>query len=124
MTVLVVDDELFVRSVAQAVLEDEDFTTLGASDGDEALAIFAQQRQSIDLVLLDLTMPGLGGEETLRRLRQMAPDVDVVITSGQRQAFDADHLTVSPAPEFLRKPYRPHELVEALQRTLARRSGQ
>lgn len=112
-TVLVVDDEDFVRSVAQEILQAEGMATLGAGDGLEALAVFALHRQDIDLVLLDLTMPGLDGGETLKRLRQMEPGVQVVITSGQEPGA-AVEAVVGPTPGFLRKPYRPHQLLETL----------
>ncbi len=116
-TVLVVDDEHFVRTVAREILEAEGMVTFGAGDGLEALAVFALHRHDIDLVLLDMTMPGLDGAETLKRLRQMEPGIRVVITSGQQPGSSVEQVA-GPAAVFLRKPYRPRQLLETLDRVL------
>lgn len=117
-TVLVVDDERFVRTIAQGILEDEGWGTLGAADGLEALDVFLEHRERIDLVLLDLTMPGLNGHETFHRLRQLSASVQVVITSGSGELKELHLPEDCLPPTFLRKPYRPAQLVGALRHAL------
>lgn len=121
--ILVVDDEHFVRTVTQGILEDAGYGTLGAQDGHIALEIFERRRDEIDLVVLDVTMPGINGHETLDRLRLLAPEVKVIFTSGYSQGPSGDRASDESrsgesASDFLRKPYRPHQLIEAVQRVL------
>lgn len=121
--VLVVDDEHFVRTVTQGILEDGGFATLGASDGLSALEIYGEREKEIDLVLLDVTMPGMDGHETLRELRRLSPGVKVILTSGYSAESPVKNLSEEPHAEvnaslFLRKPYRPQQLIEAVQRVL------
>lgn len=122
--ILVVDDEHFVRTVTQGILEDAGYDTLGAQDGQRALEIFEDRQGAVDLVVLDLTMPGMSGYETLRELRRLSPRVNVLLTSGYSEAPSADRASGDPqdgepAAQFLRKPYRPQQLVEAVQRILS-----
>ncbi len=81
-TVLVVDDEESVRLVGMQALTMLGVTALGAADGQAAIELLRNHTGSLDLVLLDLTMPGLSGDETLRRLREIRPDLRAVIMSG------------------------------------------
>ena len=80
--ILLVDDEDNVRAMGKKMLEWMGFQVLTAKDGLEALQVYSEQGQHITLVLLDLTMPRLGGEETLRELRRLNPQVRVVLSSG------------------------------------------
>ncbi|RXK53242.1 response regulator [Oleiharenicola lentus] len=81
-TVLVVDDEESVRLVGMQTLTVLGVTALGAADGEAAIELLRTHAGPIDLVLLDLTMPGLSGDETLRRLREIRPDLRAIIMSG------------------------------------------
>lgn len=116
--ILVVDDEHFVRTVAEGILKDEGFRTLGAADGLEALDLYGRYGHQIALVLLDLTMPGLNGLETLRRLRELAPGVEVIVTSGYNTLGDGESVGDGRPVSFLRKPYRPQQLVDAVREIL------
>jgi CheY-like chemotaxis protein len=102
---MVVDDEEVVRSTARAALETLGFGVITASDGHEAVEVFRAMSGSISLVLLDMTMPGISGEETLRQLRRIRSDVRVILSSGfsemeARRRFDGYRLA-----GFLQKPY-------------------
>jgi signal transduction histidine kinase/CheY-like chemotaxis protein len=104
-TILLVDDEEGVRQVAGKMLECIGFKVLTASDGHEALSILADRPDSVDCVLLDLTMPGLTGAETCSEIRKLYPDLKVVISSG----FNEKDATLQVPPEdisgFIHKPY-------------------
>src|SRR5580692_5783700 len=81
-TVLIVDDEESVRSTARNTLQHRGYRTLEARDGREALEVFRQFAQEITLVLLDLTMPYMNGEEVLRELKIINTEVRVLLSSG------------------------------------------
>jgi CheY-like chemotaxis protein len=84
-TVLVVDDEPRVRRAAGAMLERYGYTVLLAQDGERAVDVFRKVGDQVSLVLLDLTMPVMSGEETLRQLKSIRPDVRVVLSSGYNE---------------------------------------
>ncbi|MCU0492687.1 MAG: PAS domain S-box protein [Chloroflexaceae bacterium] len=109
-TVLVVDDEPDVRTTAAAMLERWGFTVLTAADGQEALEIYDAQRASISLVLLDLTMPRLSGDEALAILHTMRPDLPVVVMSGYRAEEITPRFAAEPHVTFLQKPFSADEL--------------
>jgi len=118
-TVLVVDDEPMLRQLALAALTSLGYEVLVANDGIEAVKVFQEHQMSICCVLCDLVMPGMDGWETLVVLRQLAPGIPVVMSSGydQVQAMAGDH---SEWPQFfLGKPYNLSALSEAIQYALA-----
>jgi DNA-binding NtrC family response regulator len=80
--VLVVDDEPFVRGATKALLETSGFDVLTADDGQEAVDVFLAHRDRIACVVLDLTMPKMGGEEVFQELFRLDPHVRVILTSG------------------------------------------
>jgi CheY-like chemotaxis protein len=81
-TVLIVDDEPLVRRAVRGILERGGYKVLESVDGIDGLETFSQQRDSIDLVLLDQSMPGLSGDQVLLKLMELAPQVPVVLLSG------------------------------------------
>jgi signal transduction histidine kinase len=108
--VLLVDDEEAVRGLARRVLERGGYQVLEAESGENALTLLKQHPASVRAVVLDLTMPGLGGEATLQQLRQIRPDLPVIVSSGY---VPEEEGTMAGVP-FLAKPYRPSELVDAV----------
>jgi two-component system, cell cycle sensor histidine kinase and response regulator CckA len=86
--ILVVDDEPNILGVTKMILEKHRYDVVSASDGPEALAIFAQRMQAISLVLTDLSMPYMDGIALVRSLKKMRPDLSIVASTGQasRQA--------------------------------------
>jgi len=109
-TVLVVDDEGIIRDLARNALENAGFSVLEARDGLEAVERFEEKRDSIDLVLLDMTMPRMGGAEAFRRIRDLSPTVRVLLTSGYTQKESLESLADLPPDGFLQKPFRVREL--------------
>ena len=92
-----------------------------AQDGPEALRVYESRAAMIDVVLLDLRMPNMSGDEVARRLGALDPDVCIVATSGYTDARRANSLLDGLAAGFLRKPYTTGALDEALQRAMRAR---
>ena len=117
--VLVVDDEEDVRLVARAALEFAGFTVLTANNGREGLAIFREQSDRICAVLLDLTMPEMGGAETLPELRRVRPDARVVISTGYGEDETLERLGHVPPTGFIQKPYGAPDLIAKIRSVIA-----
>jgi PAS domain S-box-containing protein len=113
-TVLVVDDEHMLRELARKGLEAAGYQVLEAVDGLDALAVFQAQKQAVDLVLMDMTMPRMGGAEAFRRLRGLDPALRVVLTSGYTQREAMESLADLPPDGFLQKPFRIRDLVDKI----------
>ncbi len=104
-TILVIDDERSVRVVAGELFRDRGFQTLVAEDGERGLEAFRQHTEDIVLVLLDMTMPGIDGAETFRLLRQIRPDVKVILSSGYNEQEATRRFAGKGLAGFLQKPY-------------------
>ncbi len=121
-TVLVVDDEELIRKLAVMTLQGRGYCVLQASDGKEAVELYAREKDRIDLVLLDLTMPVLSGREAFRQLLDLNPRVKVIFASGyaaeQLSDLEKEHMV-----GFVKKPYRPNELILAVEDAFPWRSG-
>ena len=119
--VLVIDDDETVRSVAQHMLERSGCTVLTARDGCEGVSMFGASKEEVALVLLDLTMPTLGGEEAFRAMRQIRPDVRVVLMSGYSSHELAARYAAEGLAAFIQKPFRVEELEACLTAVLSPR---
>ena len=117
-TLLVVDDEDAVRGFTVRVLEREGFGVLEAEDGLAALRVYARAASRIDGVVLDLSMPGMGGEEVFRKIRAQSPELPVLFTSGYDPSDVAASVTGEEGVGFLQKPYRPGSLLKEIQSLL------
>ena len=120
--VLLVDDEDSVRTLGARMLERIGFQVLVASDGQEALELYQVRQGEIVLVLLDLTMPYMDGEETFQQLRCFDPQVRVVMTSGYTETEMALRFTGQPRCGFLQKPYTLEGLTRCLREALGESS--
>ena len=116
--ILVVDDEAAVRRTVARMLELMGFTTIEAVDGAQAIDVFRAQSAEIDLVMLDLTMPRLDGEQTYAELRRLQPHVRVVFMSGFNQQEAIARVTGKGLASFVQKPFSLETLREALQGVL------
>jgi two-component system cell cycle sensor histidine kinase/response regulator CckA len=122
-TVLVVDDEDLVRSVPRQILERAGFKVLTADGGRTALNAFREHHEQIDAVLLDLTMPDLGGEEVYREMRGIRPGVPVVVVSGYSEEHAAERFAGIGPVEFLAKPCKAADLIAKLGAAVAAYHG-
>jgi PAS domain S-box-containing protein len=117
-TVLLVDDEETVRDIGQEMLSDFGFVSLTACNGIEALEIFREHHKKIRFVLMDLTMPKMGGEETFREFRRINPNIKVIICSGYNEQEISQKFAGKGLAGFLKKPYTLSELQDKIKYVL------
>ncbi|MBR9986081.1 MAG: response regulator [Desulfosarcina sp.] len=119
--VLLVDDDEMVMDIANQFLKRMGYTVRTASSGQKALDIFRQAPDRIDCLLLDFTMPGMDGLETMQQIRMIRPDARVIITSGYTRQQIEDRFThVVPPDDFIQKPFEMKALKEKLHRVISR----
>jgi len=104
-TVLLVDDDPTIRAVGRVMLERMGYTAILASDGREALEVFRARAGEIGAVVLDLTMPGMDGEECFRELRRRRPDLRVILSSGYNEQDVVQRFAGKGLAGFIQKPY-------------------
>ena len=105
-TVLMVDDESIVLTMAETILSDFGYQVLTANGGQKALAVLSQPGTKVDLVITDLVMPGMGGRELMERVRQLYPGLPLMPTSGYVMPEDKKH-----GAGYLQKPFTSTELL-------------
>jgi signal transduction histidine kinase/serine/threonine protein kinase/CheY-like chemotaxis protein len=117
-TVLLVDDEDMVRRVAHRMLEMIGFVVLEARDGREAIDVFGERSDEIALVLLDMTMPRMGGKETFIALRTLRSDLPIVVSSGHGEAHARGEFHGHGLTGFVPKPYQFRALREKIREAI------
>jgi two-component system, cell cycle sensor histidine kinase and response regulator CckA len=111
---LFVDDDAQLRDMAEIMLEHLGFKVIKAGHGLEAVEIFRERKDEISLVILDLTMPGMNGWDTLGTLRALRPDILVVLSSGDDEAKVMEGAHAEFPQAILHKPYSLAKLKAAL----------
>src|SRR5438477_10186340 len=117
-TILVVDDEPMALVLMKRLLGEAGYQVVTAQSGFEALDFFRRQPHAFQLVLLDLTMPFMDGEETFQRLREISADVPVVLCTGFIQSERLELLMNAGLTGYLRKPLAPEEIVSNVRSVL------
>jgi CheY-like chemotaxis protein len=117
-TILVVDDEQMALVLIKRLLSEAGYQVVTAQSGFEALDLFRRQPQAFQLVLLDLTMPFMDGEETFQRLREIRAEIPVVLCTGFIRQDRLDRLMKAGIAGFLRKPLAPDEIVDHIRGVL------
>lgn len=119
-TILIVDDEPDMLMMLSFVLGRDGFTITTVKSGEEALDLV--DAQSFDIVLTDLKMPGINGHETLRRLKELDPDLQVVVATGYATDETAEECRAQGAFDLIHKPFDVVELRAVLSRALDARA--
>jgi two-component system, cell cycle sensor histidine kinase and response regulator CckA len=117
-TILIVDDEEFIRTIAKEILESKGYQMIEASQGQEALDIYRTRGNEIDLVILDLAMPVMSGRDAFARLREQNEHVKVILATGYSRETDLKDLMNLGINGFIEKPYRVDELASMIRRVL------
>lgn len=111
-TILLVDDEKAIRNLAHKILEKFGYRVLTASSGEEALNIYLNHSNGIDLVIMDIGMPGMGGHKCLQKLLQMDPGAKVIVASGYSFNSQAKKSIDAGAVGYVGKPYQVKDLLQ------------
>jgi PAS domain S-box-containing protein len=122
-TILLVDDEEFIRDVAVQLLREFGYTVLTAANGEAALEIYRKEHGRIDLVILDLIMPGMGGMKCLRELLKINPQGRVLVASGYSAGGPAREAIDAGARGYLGKPYDIDKMLTVIREVLEKLAG-
>ncbi|MEH1848554.1 MAG: response regulator [Nostoc sp.] len=117
--ILVVDDETAIQEITRTSLEAHNYKTIIASDGIEAIALYAQNRDKISVVLMDIMLPSLDGLTAIRTLRKINPQVRIIASSGLMSDKRLNAVAAIGVNTFLSKPYTVNELLLSLQKVLS-----
>lgn len=116
-TVLLIDDEEMLRLAVAKMLRRKGFSVMETGDGREGIELFQTRWREIDVVLLDVTLPGISGREVLEELRRVQPEARIILTTAYGRDRAVAAMGGDPSLQYLRKPYRIGELIETLGRT-------
>jgi len=117
-TILIVEDEEMLREMVTHVLESKGYKVLSAVDGKEATTIFNQHQNEIRLVISDLGLPKVSGDELYRILKLQHPDILFIVASGFVEPGEKSKILKMGVKEFIPKPYNPNEVLRAIRRVL------
>jgi CheY-like chemotaxis protein len=116
--ILVVDDDPLIRDIVRGILEQRGYTVLHAENGKTAVAMFRANTEIIKAVLLDLTMPVMGGKEAFYLMREIQPDIPIIISTGYGDIEDRDNFSTLVSG-IIQKPYTTAALVEQIAASIA-----
>lgn len=117
-TILFVDDQDVVIDVGRAILEELGYTVLSAKSGQEAIAIYAEHKKEVDLVILDMVMPAMSGGKTYDKLKKINPGIKVILSSGYSLNGHALGILERGCKGFIQKPFNVNELSKKIQEVL------
>jgi len=117
-TILLVDDEKIVLEANREMLESMGYRVYAVGSGQEAIALFMGKRNEIDLVILDMIMPGISGGETFDRLREINPEIKVLLSSGYSLNGEAQTIMDRGCKGFIQKPFQIEKLSQKVREML------
>jgi CheY-like chemotaxis protein len=117
-TILFVEDELSLRILAKVVLERSGYSVLLAKNGREGVDLFRQNANEVAIVLMDMMMPVMGGKEAFQLIREIRPDVPVIVLTGYTEDIVRQELGAGASAGFIQKPYSVTRLVTAIRAAL------
>ena len=117
-TILLVDDENLILNVAGDMLKTLGYTVITAQDGSSALDLYRQKQEAIDLIILDMVMPDIGGGEVFDELKKINPGVKVLLSSGYSLNGQASRIIDRGCDGFIQKPFTLHDISRQLRAIL------
>ena len=117
-TILFIEDEEMLRDLVRTVVEAKGYTVLTASDGEEGIELFKKRRDDIGLVISDLGLPKISGDEVLKSIRSIAPAARLVVASGFIEDDTRSNLSELGVTHFIEKPYRPAEVLRTIRESI------
>jgi len=120
-TILLIDDEEMIIKVGQELLQELGYKVIAARSGEEAIRLYLKNADKIDLVVMDMIMPGMGGGETFDNLKAINPDIKVLLSSGYSINGQASKILERGCDGFIQKPFNLNQLSEKIQRIIAKK---
>ena len=117
-TILLIDDEQMILEVGKELLEEMGYQVIPALSGEKALKIYKEDPDNIDLVIMDMIMPGMGGGETFDRLKEIDPEIKVLLSSGYSINGQATEILQRGCDGFIQKPFNLNQLAGTIQKIL------
>jgi len=117
-TILLVDDEEALRDLGQETLQGQGFSAIPAESGERAIEIYQEKKDRIDLVILDVSMPGMGGPRCFQELKEIDPKVKVIIATGYSANGRVKEMLEAGAAGFVGKPYRLADILNKIREVL------
>jgi two-component system, cell cycle sensor histidine kinase and response regulator CckA len=117
-TILIIDDELDVREIWAEYLRNIGYSVILAENGEQGISLFSENKDTIDLIILDVIMPKMGGKDALNRIKEIDPDTKILIASGYSENGKAGEIITDDVDGFIQKPTTLRELSEKVSRVL------
>jgi CheY-like chemotaxis protein len=117
-TILVVEDEKALRDLLAELLEGSGYRVLKAADGIEGLAVYREYRKEIGVVLTDMGLPRMSGQDLFARIRELDPAAPIVLASGYLEPGLRSHLSSAGAKAFIQKPYQARDILRIIREVL------
>ena len=117
-TILLVEDEEMLRSLAKMVLKGKGYNVITANDGEEAVRMFMLRQNEIALVLTDMGLPKLNGYDVLKQIKHINPRIKFIVASGYVEPTEKSEILKSGASDFIQKPYVPNEMLRKIRQVL------
>ena len=120
-TILLIDDEKMILDVGRELLEELGYTVLSATSGQEAIEIFQESRDKIDMIIMDMIMPGMSGSDTFDCMKEISPNVKILLSSGYSINGQATNILQRGCDGFIQKPFNINKLAETVQKIIPTR---
>ena len=121
-TVLLVDDEDMIIEVGESMLASLGYTVLLARNGEEALDVYQKNREAIDIIILDMIMPDIGGKEIYSRLKDINADIKVLFASGYSMNNQTSEIVKGGCNGYIQKPYTMPQISQSIRKVLDRQA--
>jgi two-component system cell cycle sensor histidine kinase/response regulator CckA len=118
--ILLIDDEKMILDVGRELLEELGYSVLPVMSGQEAIDVFEVNQNKVDLIIMDMIMPGMSGSETFDRLKEIKPDAKILLSSGYSIDGQATKILRRGCDGFIQKPFNMNQLAEKIQRILTK----
>ena len=117
-TILLIDDEKMILEVGRELLEELGYTVIPAMSGQEAIEIFQKEQDTIDMIIMDMIMPGMSGSETFDRLKEINQDIRILLSSGYSVDGQATKILRRGCDGFIQKPFNMNQLAEKIHKIM------
>ena len=113
-TVLLIDDDEMIADVSEMILKNSGYDVVSAKSGKEAIEVYKENHSRIDMVILDMILPDMGGGETYDRLKEINPGIKVLLASGYDIDYQGRDIMERGCDGFIQKPFNMNELLEKI----------